>query len=470
MRILRVVLLAVAAWLLLPAGSALAAPQVNGVFDLPGVTTNGQLTVGPDGNVWVALANAIGMVKPDGTVKEYASADLNNQLGTPGGGITSAGGFIWVSQSPGAGQEALVKIPPANPAGATGIAVTGVTAGSSAMTTDKDGNVWVGQSGKLVKFPPANPAGATTFTTDLTGLAPKGMTVASDGTIWVTDSGNSKVYDITTSGGVTPYPIAGGGGPQFIAGGPSGQVAFSNPTSTPQQIALLSPGGTPKTIARPIPADPFGVAFGADGAYWVAMFAGNRLDRVTTDGTLTSLTGFPVVSGQGPREITAGPGNTLWTTLDNPGDSTKSKIARVTGVTAPTGGGGSTAPGDTTPPTVNGAGLSRTSLPAGTARLTLRFGLSEAGTAKVALSRRTGGRRRGKACVAPRRSLRRAPACTRLISVRTVTKAVAIGGNAIALSTRTLPAGSYRVTLTVTDAAGNRAPALTRSFTVAKRR
>ena len=41
-------------------GTAAAAPKVDGVFPLAGVTTNGQLTVGPDGNVWVALEQAVG--------------------------------------------------------------------------------------------------------------------------------------------------------------------------------------------------------------------------------------------------------------------------------------------------------------------------------------------------------------------------------------------------------------------------
>ena len=54
----------------------------------------------------------------------------------------------------------------------------------------------------------------------------------------------------------------------------------------------------------------------------MAQFGGNRLDRVTTDGQLTSLTGFP---GRFPEPGAAADhgratGNTLWATLDNPND------------------------------------------------------------------------------------------------------------------------------------------------------
>jgi hypothetical protein len=47
------------------AAPAAADPVVNGVFNMPGVTTNGQLAVGPDGNVWAALESAVAKVQPE---------------------------------------------------------------------------------------------------------------------------------------------------------------------------------------------------------------------------------------------------------------------------------------------------------------------------------------------------------------------------------------------------------------------
>ncbi len=71
--------------------------------------------------------------------------------------------------------------------------------------------------------------------------------------------------------------------------------------------------------------------------------------------------------------------------------------------------------------------------------------------------------------MAPRRRVRHARACTRLVRVRTTSLAASAGRNAIALSIRGLAPGGYNAALTVTDSAGNRAPAITRSFTIRRR-
>ena len=175
-RILPVVLAVLAA---LPVASAAGAPRFDQAFDLPNVQTNGQLTRGPDGNLWVSLDGAVGRVTPAGGVTEYTSTDLPNVLAFPTGAITSAAGFIWVGQS--GGNDPLVKIPPGNPAGATGVPVAGLGSLGSAMTTGPDGNIWFAVNDKIVKFAPSNPAGATTY--DAPGLVPRGIATATDGTL-----------------------------------------------------------------------------------------------------------------------------------------------------------------------------------------------------------------------------------------------------------------------------------------------
>jgi streptogramin lyase len=461
------------------AAPAFAAPQVNGVFDMPGVQTNGQLTAGPDGNIWVALQNAVARVTPDGAVKEFTQTDFD-KLGSPQGGITAADGAVWVSQPPN-GVQSILKITPGDPPVATSFAVTDIDAGATAMTLGPDGNIWVGVLGKLVKFPTSDPTQSTVY--PFAGLLPKGLAASPDGTIWVTDGSNGgQLLNVKTDGTPVHDPYPTGGSPQFLAAAPSGQITVSLPINDPQQIGQLVPGGSLTTIDRPIPADPFGVAFGGDGAFWVAMFAGNRLDRVTTDGQLTSLTGFPDVSGQGPRQITAGPGNTLWATLDNPSDPAEpnSKIARITGVEPPPtcggpgpgggGPGGGTPPPDTTPPTVSAVGLSKTKVPLGTKSISLRFTLSEPGTATVVLSRRAPGKRRGKSCVKPTRKLRKAKACTRLVRLKNLSLNAIAGQNTAKLSLRGRRRGHYVVALTVADTVGNRAAPVTKTLRITKKR
>jgi hypothetical protein len=75
-------------------------------------------------------------------------------------------------------------------------------------------------------------------------------------------------------------------------------------------------------------ADPFGITFALDGAYWSARFAANDLARVTPQGKLTTLDGFPANSG--PRYLTTGEGGTLWVSLEG-----ALAVAEVTGVKEP---------------------------------------------------------------------------------------------------------------------------------------
>jgi virginiamycin B lyase len=469
------ILVVTAVLALAPASSALAAPQVDGVFDMPGVQTNGQLVAGPDGNIWVALTDAVARVTPGGTVREFTSTDFD-KLGSPAGGIAAADGAIWVSQPPN-GVQSILKITPGDLPVATSFAVTDIDAGATAMTRGPDGNVWVGVPGKLVKFPTSDPTNSTVYT--FTGIAPRCMAASPDGTLWVADATGPALLNVTTNGTLVHAAYPTGGAPQCLAASTTGQVTVGLPINTPQQIGLLTPNSTVQTIDRPDGSDPFGVAFGADGAFWVAEFAGHRLARVTTDGQLTTLAIPDAVSTRGPRQITAGPNNTLWATLDNPGIEETSKIARITGVAPPP------APVDTTPttttpppppplhataPTLSGVRLSKAKLRVGTKRVALRFTLSEAGTASVVLSRRLSGRRHGKACVKPTRKLRRAKRCTRLRRLKRVTVAVAAGANTVRLSLRSLKPGSYGVTLVVTDAAANQAAPVTRTLRIVKRR
>ncbi|MGD9694392.1 MAG: PKD domain-containing protein [Thermoleophilia bacterium] len=85
---------------------------------------------------------------------------------------------------------------------------------------------------------------------------------------------------------------------------------------------------------------------------------------------------------------------------------------------------------------------------------------SDAGRLRVVAERRTTGRRRGMRCVAPTRALVRARArtCVRYVKGATITRRVAAGAVKVSFTgrvgRRTLPIGTYRLTLTLTNAAG----------------
>jgi len=92
---------------------------------------------------------------------------------------------------------------------------------------------------------------------------------------------------------------------------------------------------------------------------------------------------------------------------------------------------------------------------------TLRLTLSEAASVELRIYRRTTGRRVGGRCVKTTRANRAARRCVRDVRVRgTIAKRMAAGTGTVRITGRVagrrLPAGSYRVAVVATDAAGNR--------------
>ena len=315
---LRIVTALTAAAVALPltAGPASADPVLNGEFTVGGVDSNSQISPGPDGNMWVTLAapstNDYAKIAPDGTVTEYDAPGLTSPVGITGG----PDGKMWVTYAGG-----VASFTTAAPTVVTKTAIADITS-ARAITTGPDGNLWTADA-KVIRIPPANPAGFTPFAA--TGLvSARWITSGTDGNLWVADFGGNQVVRVTPAGAGTTFPI--GGGSQGIAAGPNGQVAFSQQGSAPTYVGRLTPPGPVQHTAA-AGADPFGVAFGSDGAYWIAQFQNNNLLRLTPDGQTSTLT-LPNLSG--PRHLSAGPGDTLWVTLDN-----TDKIARITGVSAP---------------------------------------------------------------------------------------------------------------------------------------
>ena len=92
---------------------------------------------------------------------------------------------------------------------------------------------------------------------------------------------------------------------------------------------------------------------------------------------------------------------------------------------------------------------------------TFTYRVSEPGAAKILIERVAAGRRVGKACVKPAPALRRARPCRRHLGTGTVThNARRKGSNRMRFSgrlskKRVLARGTYRATMTFTDAAGN---------------
>ena len=223
-----------------------------GVTELPGALLGRGgargLTVGPDGNVWVAQSGgtgAIARVEPNGTVTEF---DLGLTAGDPWDITVGKDNNLWfVNRDP----AIIGRIAPD---GTITEFTTGLTPNSlpSAITTGPDGDVWFVESatGKIGVLC-VDDGTITEFDTGLTGTdVLTDITAGPDGKLWFTLNGDpGGIGKMTTSGNVT---------------------VFTN-------------GLTPNS--RPV-----GIAKGSDGALWFTESAGNgAIGRITTGGQIDGV-------------------------------------------------------------------------------------------------------------------------------------------------------------------------------------
>ena len=145
-----------------------------------------------------------------------------------------------------------------------------------AIRSGPGGKLWTASADQLVSIPPRRPGEASQATT-INGMAARGI-AASGGRLWIADFGGQRI--VSTAPGGTPSFFAVGGGPQEVAGGPSRQVAYSNPGTDPQTVGRIRLGGTAKRTKVP-QSDPFGIAFAPDGHWWFAEFAKHALGRLS---------------------------------------------------------------------------------------------------------------------------------------------------------------------------------------------
>jgi hypothetical protein len=103
---------------------------------------------------------------------------------------------------------------------------------------------------------------------------------------------------------------------------------------------------------------------------------------------------------------------------------------------------------------------------------TFRYSLSEAAKVKFVIAQRSRGRKVGKACRKASSKNKHRRRCTRFVKKGTLNRSGVAGANSLhftgRIGRRALKPGSYRVTITATDAAGNLSKTKTLSFRVVK--
>lgn len=247
-------------------------------FPLPhprsGPTT---LAIAADGTVWFTEAggNRIGRMSPDGSgLVEFA---LPHPGSSPRIIARGADGAMWFSEHAG---NRIGRITPA---------------------------------GEISEFAIPTPASE-----------PRAVALGADGNIWFGMFAAGKIGRITPSGEITEFVIpTPDSGPRALAAGPDGDIWFSEYRA--DKIGRIAPGGRIVEFRLPRPSSgPGDITAGADGAMWFVELSGgldgvrtngNRIGRITLDGTITEL---PMPrQGPSPINIAVGPDRCIWYTRGN---------------------------------------------------------------------------------------------------------------------------------------------------------
>lgn len=208
-------------------------------------------------------------------------------------------------------------------------------AAQNGITLGPDGNIWFteGPYGVVGNITPAGVFTQYTLPAPPPGTpypptySPQSITTGSDGALWFTEGNGNAIGRITTTGDITEYPLGTcNGGPGHITNGPDGALWFANGCTN--TIGRMTTSGVVTTFPQPATnANVQGLTFGPDGALWFAehgnfssltSYGGNKIGRMTTDGTITE---YPLPNANsGPMLITNGPDGALWFTESGPED------------------------------------------------------------------------------------------------------------------------------------------------------
>jgi streptogramin lyase len=407
--------------------SALAAPHFDGSFAMPEFDgSNAKIAAGPDGNMWMPVSEGefdVARIAPDGTVTPFKlGPEIENALGIAAG----PDGRMWVTAT-----NKIGSFAPANPEGTIDVDTVFSITSNSPIVAGPDGQMWAAASNNIVHFSTSAPDKAEAFS--VPGLQPKDIDVA--GSLIVVADSAPRIVTMTTSGAEQDFTIGHfnetlkvqEGNSQGVAGGPGGQIAFSQPGTAPEQIGLINPPSPAQSFERD--GDPFGVALGADLAYWFPLSAAEGLQRLARDGTSTFLGGLPEKFF--PRQIAAGPSNRLWVTMEIPG--TTYAVARISGLeppSVPTGGGSKSGTAPAPETTIDKGPKKKVTTKGKRASVSFRFSSTAAGAAfECALVRKP--RKKGKKTPQPKFTSCKSPKKLKLkpggyrFSVRAITGAVA---------------------------------------------
>jgi streptogramin lyase len=288
-------------------------------FPLPNAA--GDITAGPDGNVWFTSSLKVGRITPSGAVLEFP---IPTPEAVPVSIVAAPDGNLWFTQAdPEFGPSLISRITPNGD-------VTHVAEADYPFDIARgpDGALWFTQA-----EPRPNAIGRITTTGVLTTFTvmassttyPEWITAGADGNLWFTRVLGG-IARFTPSGVITEFSTPSGS-PTGITAGPDGNVWFTE--SAANKIARITPAGVITEFSIPTSASgPTGITGGPDGNVWFTERSANKIGRITPAGVITE---FPIPTpASGPGGITGGPDGNIWFTESG------SRIGRLSVVRDPT--------------------------------------------------------------------------------------------------------------------------------------
>src|SRR5450755_122991 len=317
-------------------------------FCFPALTPQygqGNMTIGPDGNLWFLEMNKIGRMTPTGQLVEFPAQSIYSPLVT-GLIVSGLDGNLWFLEG-----SALVRMSPDGTSQAFG---SGVIESPTALTVGPDGNFWFGNAASLVDKAPtivkitttgeitsfSLPVPSQTLPAALPSSGVIDLALGADGNLWflenvaltdpptmqatflgsMTPGGRIKQVPVEVDRG--PGPALGGGIGTLrtaLATGPDGNLWFLRHDG---QIGRITPAGVitrfqvPGQTAQELPI----LTTGADGNLWFSAPPG-QIGRMTPNGNVKLL---PLPAPTQVGGLAASPDGHLW--VLNAGDTQKGSV------------------------------------------------------------------------------------------------------------------------------------------------
>jgi uncharacterized repeat protein (TIGR01451 family) len=260
----------------------------------------GDVTLGPDGNIWFASGNSyVGIMTPAGVF---------SQVSTPGqtNGITRGpDGNIWATDDRGE----LERITPVTHV-VTSFVVPGASGFLDGITTGPDGNLWFADGFN-------NLVGKSTTGGSVTTYPNSGgwdyITSGPDGALWMSD-GFGGIGHVTTSGVVTTVSTCSGTIGSAIVAGPDGNMWYTGASSGVLAIGVINPGAAnPLAIATasPLTNGTVNIAYnqtvtatGGIQPYTWSITAGALPPGLSLNPATGAITGTPTAAGPFSFDVT----------------------------------------------------------------------------------------------------------------------------------------------------------------------